>query len=701
MNKFFNKIIGASLAIAMMIGVGVAVNNKEATAVNAETVSGTFEKYSGAITEGDYIVASTTYTLGNTISSNRFTNGRTNLSKNATSITNPDVKEVWHISASGDYWTLFNAATNKYAGSTASKNQGALLDSVTNNAKWTVTGTSTYDFENLARASGKDPSNKWLRNNTTYGWACYATGTGEALTLYKKTAATAQISSVQASVKEGTYYTGSKLKATDFNVVVKWTEGKADTNPTSDFTWTVNDVADGVLKTGNNKVVVTYATVPSSEFNVVGTALAATNVSLNEEQITIDSIGETITLTATVTPENTTDAITWSSSEERVATVDDNGVVTAVAAGSTVITVEVGSVSDTCSVTVLNNEKLFIDFTDGDDYKVVKPSTAQTQITNATIGGWDMNLLNASNNNGVNAFLMLSTKDLKTDSSLVSNKKPVPGAIVKVIFTTTSGASASAKYYGALSTTEITAPVTDNTNSLTGKGSLTITVDASDNYHFFAISSVLSSANGQLASVTVYYEPSTIKGEVEALNTQASLSYTYSAPANNPSAFQNVAIRFGGNISKASWNEVNELYKIEGYGVMLAPTDSLKGDTIEQDFGIVVDLVGGYDDAFETRNNVSYLVDTDIKNFYNPVSTAPYESGNQVIWNLYKGINNTEKGLKKEFTAVAYIKTTYGGVVFFEETSTSAVDLAKAKYAADPKLDETLDGSLSYLASLA
>lgn len=65
--------------------------------------------------------------------------------------------------------------------------------------------------------------------------------------------------------------------------------------------------------------------------------------------------GETASLIATVTPVNATNkAVAWSSSAEGVATVSEEGLVTAVAAGSATITAttESGSFTDTCSVTV-------------------------------------------------------------------------------------------------------------------------------------------------------------------------------------------------------------------------------------------------------------------------------------------------------------------------------------------------------------
>ena len=80
-----------------------------------------------------------------------------------------------------------------------------------------------------------------------------------------------------------------------------------------------------------------------------------TSVTLDKTSLTLD-VGGSDTLTATVEPANATDkAVTWSTSNENVATVDQNGNVKAVGAGTATITAAASDGSGktaTCEVTV-------------------------------------------------------------------------------------------------------------------------------------------------------------------------------------------------------------------------------------------------------------------------------------------------------------------------------------------------------------
>ena len=86
---------------------------------------------------------------------------------------------------------------------------------------------------------------------------------------------------------------------------------------------------------------------------VVSESVAVTGVELDKSSAELD-IGDTLTLTATVKPDNATNKnVSWSSSDTDVATVN-NGLVTAVASGTATITVTTqdGSKTADCAITV-------------------------------------------------------------------------------------------------------------------------------------------------------------------------------------------------------------------------------------------------------------------------------------------------------------------------------------------------------------
>lgn len=92
------------------------------------------------------------------------------------------------------------------------------------------------------------------------------------------------------------------------------------------------------------------------------------------------TIGERFTLIPTITPDNATEkAVTWSSSDNKIATVDKNGLVTAVAEGKATITVATkdGNKTAACEVTVTKRE---------DPSKPEEPSNPTTPTVNPNDG---------------------------------------------------------------------------------------------------------------------------------------------------------------------------------------------------------------------------------------------------------------------------------------------------------------------------
>ncbi len=76
-----------------------------------------------------------------------------------------------------------------------------------------------------------------------------------------------------------------------------------------------------------------------------------TAVTLSETQVSVQA-GETHRVTATVMPDNGEWKVTWSSSDSGVATVDGNGVITAVSVGTATITATAGGKSASATVNV-------------------------------------------------------------------------------------------------------------------------------------------------------------------------------------------------------------------------------------------------------------------------------------------------------------------------------------------------------------
>ena len=119
--------------------------------------------------------------------------------------------------------------------------------------------------------------------------------------------------------------------------------------------------ANGTANANNScSIVAVDAFNPTEALNRFNATIPVTGITLNKTRVSL-AVGTTITLEATVTPADATDnTVTWTTSDETVATVE-NGVVTAVALGRATITATAGECSTTCLVVVTNhnNGKLY------------------------------------------------------------------------------------------------------------------------------------------------------------------------------------------------------------------------------------------------------------------------------------------------------------------------------------------------------
>jgi hypothetical protein len=114
---------------------------------------------------------------------------------------------------------------------------------------------------------------------------------------------------------------------------------------------------------GNYTITITgmglYSGRKEVSYQILSSATKVAKITLNSSSTTL-GVGKDITLKATITPTDAANQeVTWTSSDEKVATVDEDGKVTAVAAGTATITctaTDGSGVSATCEVTVTEVE---------------------------------------------------------------------------------------------------------------------------------------------------------------------------------------------------------------------------------------------------------------------------------------------------------------------------------------------------------
>ena len=206
------------------------------------------------------------------------------------------------------------------------------------NTSWTLTvnggTTSTYD---------NDKGAHYGTNNNTCTSVSFTTSN-----------IPGTISSIDVEASRGSSLVGTLSVSVGGQAYTLSSGSNALTTTNTKYTFTGNKSGDIAIvwnkASGKGAFYIKSISVTYKE----ATSVAVSGVSLNHSTLSLE-VGETSTLIATVLPSNATNKnVTWSSSNASVATVRSDGVVAAVSAGSTTITVktEDGDKTETCNVTV-------------------------------------------------------------------------------------------------------------------------------------------------------------------------------------------------------------------------------------------------------------------------------------------------------------------------------------------------------------
>ena len=172
----------------------------------------------------------------------------------------------------------------------------------------------------------------------------------------ENTAATTKVTAAESSVtipKGKTYMLDFDIDPIDFHELIT-TKSSNTAVATVDETGKITAVAPG---TATIKIIVGGASASCK----VTVTQGVTKITLDKTKLSLD-VPETYQLTATITPADASNkALNWTSSNPAAATVDDNGLVTAVGNGTAVIKAESTDgtgISASCTVTVIDPSKI-------------------------------------------------------------------------------------------------------------------------------------------------------------------------------------------------------------------------------------------------------------------------------------------------------------------------------------------------------
>ena len=418
--------------------------------------------------------------------------------------------------------------------------------------------------------------------------------------------------------------------------------------------YTDKDTKEVIIENGNDNGVL---------LSISFTKPTLESITLNKTKLYL-AVNDTYNLKASAYPLGADlDTVVWSTLNNSVATVDQNGVVTAVGLGSATITATSGEITSTCNVVV--SEKAVMQYTTNETKNMTATGNAATVGLDASIFSVDSDKGDNSNFAGLNAdgtIRLYKSNGAGGTSFTVSIDSAY--AIEAVVISYKSGAGNASVYAGS--------------RTVAGNDGLYVINNKS-----FKVQNTGSPDQVQIESIGIFYRDANAQDYVERLNTQTSLAYRYEKDGEGNFTYSDIVMRFGGQVSKDLWNELdtNE-HKITGFGVILMD-GGLVTTTDEMDYAIANDMVSSTVSEDIGKNMaIDYFV---------PVESMNEKIGSDdsnYFWNLRVSVDASE--MSKYYSAVAYIKV--GDEYVLLNMSRESVESVALDYLTSRGCDETTAG---------
>lgn len=311
-----------------------------------------------------------------------------------------------------------------------------------------------------------------------------------------------------------------KAKTVTNGKVTEWEFGEAGSGLTEDIKQALLQIAEKVAYIDDDG---------QDYYDALHSALyppkPATGISLNQSALSFGTLGTTQQLTATVTPADSSDAVTWTSSNQSVATVSSSGLVTSIAYGTATITATAGSVSATCSVTIAQATLTSISAVytqsgtvyDTDSLDSLKNDLVVTATwsdsSTSTVASTDYTLSGTltAGTSTITVTYSGKTTTFTVTVSATSSAISVPLTIAKTIINMATGATTANNSWYASDFVEIPTGMTEMKYSngagenVSFRGAF---YDSSNSYVSSSLSSIWSIRNGSTGTVNI---PSTAK----------------------------------------------------------------------------------------------------------------------------------------------------------------------------------------------